>query len=153
MLGGLTLFDKVEVVRCHAPVAAGATDITDSTEISTVNRDLFCFIAGFGAIVTGAVTSIEIHGSIDGTTFALMKDDAGVDCKLVVADDADSTYKLIEIVKPHGSVIEIKPVVKRATQNATLEHLTCLVGNSRKMPTTQPSGTAAVTRFISPKVP
>lgn len=153
MIGGLTIFDKMEVVRCHAPVAAGSTDITDSTEISTVNRDLFAFIVGFGAIVTGAVTSIEIHGSTDGTNFSLMKDDAGNDCKLTVADDADSTYKLIEIVKPHGSVVEVKPVVKRATQNATVEHITCLVGNSRKIPTTQPSGTAAVTRFISPKVP
>lgn len=148
MLSGLTLFDKVEVTRYSAPIAAGATDVTNLPSISCANRDLYCFIVGFGTIVTGAVTSLEVHGSTDGTNFSLLKTDTGANCSVAIADSQDNKFTLIEVVKPLGTIKNLRLVIKRATQDATVEGVTLITGNSRKMPSTQPASVIGLTRFI-----
>lgn len=150
MISGLTLMDKVEVNRLAGAVAAGSSDYTSGGVVTTKNRDLFSFVVGFGAVTSGAATSIEIHGSSDGgSTYALMTDDAGDDCSVTVADTDDSKCFLIEVVKPLGAIDHLKCVIKRATQNSVVEFILCLVGNSRTLPTTQPSGSVvSVNRFV-----
>lgn len=154
MISGLEIFDKVEVIRDLAPVAAGSADITTATGVPCTGRNVFGFIVGFGAITAGAVTSIELHGSDDnGSNYSLMKDDAGNDAKVIVADDDDNKVFLLQVVKPIGSVTHIKPVIKRATQNSVVDLVLALVGNTRVIPVTQGATVAGNDKFIGCYVP
>lgn len=160
----LGFVDKIEVVRLRAPVAAGVTDVTDSSPLAGAHAEVFVFGVAFGAIVAGAATSIEIHGSdASGGTYALLKDQDGNDVKVTVADTYDNQIVLVEVVRPRVDSLRnqvavlpcnfLKPVVKRATQNATIDLIFGCRMNLRTIPCTQPSTVALTKRFVAPYIP
>lgn len=140
----LGILDKIETRRLSAPVAAEATDITNATAVVCANYEVFRFNVAFGVITAGAATSVEIHGSVDGgSNFTILKDQHGDDCKLTVDDDMDSKIVSIEIIRPTGNVDQLKPVIKRATQNAVVELVWADLGNPRSYPVAQPAASVA----------
>lgn len=123
--------------------AAGATDLT-SEEVDTTGYDGVEFIAGFGAIVAGAATSIEVHDSATtGGTFSAIKDS-----KITVADSDDNKIVRTGILKPVRSFMKF--ISKRATQNATVDFLIVILYRARKVPITQHSTVLGSEKHVSP---
>jgi len=113
---------------------AGATALTGST-IDTANAEGVAFVVRFGAIVSGAVTSIKAQHSAT-TTSGDFVDIAGTN--QTVADTDDEGIFVIDIKAPTKRYVRL--VVSRATQNATVS-ASALVYGQRAMPFSQPSGT------------
>mgnify|MGYP000106109553 CR=1 FL=1 len=150
----LGLLDKMEFTRLRGPAAAGVTDITDSNALDCRNFEVFGFVVGFGALTNGGTFAVEIHGSTnDGTSYSLVKDQEGNDCRVAVADDQDNKIVVIEVVRPYGSVDKLKPVIKRSGQNGVVDFVLGYRGCGRTIPTSQPDTVASATRFVSPSVP
>ena len=94
--------------------AAGATDINGST-LDMAGFDAVTMLAQFGAIVSGAATSIKAqHG--DASDASDMADVEGT--SQTVADTDDEKLFVINIIRPQKRYVRL--VVKRATQNATV---------------------------------
>ena len=114
--------------------AAGVTALTGST-IDTANAQGVAFIVRFGAIVSGAVTSIKAQHSAT-TTSGDFVDIAGTN--QTVADTDDEGIFVIDIKAPTKRYVRL--IVSRATQNATVSS-TALVYGQCAAPFSQPSGT------------
>lgn len=137
----LNLAKDAKWLVVHAPVAAGATDITDCTVVDTAGYDNVVFAVKFGAIVTGAVTSIKVQQSSDNSadTYA---DLAG--SNVAIADDQDGKIALVEIIRPRERYLKLQ--ILRATQNATVDAALAILHGGGVMPATQSdvAGTAEV---------
>lgn len=128
------LASQVTIVRHSNTVAAGTSVITPSTPIDTAGANGVLFIAEFGAIVSTAVTSVEVHQSDDSGG---SPDDftALAGSNVAVADDKDNKVVYVEVVKPSKRYLKL--IVNRGTANATLEGITAIVYGHGTLPTTQ----------------
>lgn len=138
------LIDAVKLVNAItvSAGAAAATNINGSA-VDMAGFDGAMFIFKFGAIVAGAATSVKVQeDSVVGMGSAA--DIAGTG--QTVADTDDDTYKVCDIKRPLKQFL--RPVVSRATQNATV---TCdvLLYRARSRPVAQPAG-VAVEKFQTP---
>lgn len=120
-------------VRCKNAVAAGAADITDATGVDTAGFDSVCFVFEFGAIVSGAATSVKAQSSSDNGSTDTYADIAGT--SITVGDDQDNKVAILDIHRPPERYV--KPFVARATQNATLEGIIAILYNGNASPVTQ----------------
>lgn len=112
----MNMTNYVKTVLCKSAVAAGATDITDATAIDMAGYDACRFIFSFGTITAGAATSVAV-AALDTSSPTPGTDDlAG--SKITVADDADNTLFILDIVRPRYRYL--RPFIKRATQNAVV---------------------------------
>lgn len=137
MLG--TLSHESKLVRHSNAVAAGATVITPSAGIDTRGFDGCMFIAALGAIVAGAVTSVEVHQSDDdGVADAYS---ALLGTKVTVADDADNKLAYVDVKQPRKRYVKL--IVNRATQNATLDGIVALLYGPKGVPCTHDAATVA----------
>lgn len=121
--------------------AAGASAINGAT-VDMLGYAGVLITVTFGAIVTGAVTSVKVQQDNDpamGTAADLLGSGQ------TVLDSADDTLVMIDIAKPTKRYIRL--VVSRATQNATVGAANYLLYGGRTRPATQ---TAAIERFVSP---
>jgi hypothetical protein len=111
--------------------AAGTTDLT-SEAVDTQNADLVRFICGFGAIVSGAATSVKARQGAQSD----MSDGADLEnSKITVADTDDNKMTIVEIVRPRERYLD--HIVDRGTQNATVDFLLVELYFKRKQPVTQ----------------
>lgn len=125
-------------IRHNGPEGAGITAITPAAGVDMAGFDKCTFIVGFGAIVAGAATSVEVHQSDDdGAT-----DDysALAGSNVTVADDDDDSLVFVEIEKPRKRFL--KCIVNRATQNSAVDLILAVLTGSRKVPVTQHSTVA-----------
>ena len=123
---------KVQAVTITAG-AAGTSDINGTT-LDIANYEEVMVVVQFGAIVSGAVTSIKWQEG----DLADMSDAADVaGTAQTVADTADDTVFYINIINPRSRYGRL--VVDRGTQNATCSAMYYLKG-ARTRPATDGAG-------------
>lgn len=108
--------------------AAGTTDI-NATSVDMANFEEVTFIVPFGAIVSGAVTSIKAQGSSDNSSFSDLEGSAQT-----IADTDDDKTFYVTINKPVHRYVRL--VVDRGTQNATVGGIVAVQCMPRTMPVT-----------------
>ena len=138
----MNLSKNSKVVVISNTVAAGTSDI-DASSVDMQNYESVMFIVQFGAIVAGAVTSVNAKQSSDDSSFA---DLAGT--AVAVADDDDNKAFVLDIVKPGDRYV--KPYIVRGTQNATIESITAILYGARKMPITLDTTIGGSETHVSP---
>jgi hypothetical protein len=145
----VNLTEKVITEIAHAPVAAGATDVTDCKVIDMQNFDAVRFVVGFGAITAGAATSInakQADAKSSDTALTNGQDLAGT--KVTVPDDGDSKLYVLDIVRPQKRYVQL--LIKRATQNAVVDLAIAEKYHARKLPVTQSADVNAHEIHASP---
>jgi hypothetical protein len=115
----MQLTPNVKTVLCKTTVAAGSTDITDATAVDMSGYSGVRFIFSFGAITTGAATSVAAASLATSAPTPGTDDVAG--SKITVVDTADDSIYILDINKP--LLRYVRPFVKRATQNAVLNSI------------------------------
>jgi hypothetical protein len=135
----MNLSETCKLVRHSGAVAAGSTVITPSAGIDARGFESVLFVAAFGAIVSGAATSIEVHQSSDDGVADAYSALAG--SKVTVADDADGKLAFVEIVQPVKRYLKL--IVNRATQNATLDGIIAILSGPKTIPTVHDAATVA----------
>lgn len=132
---------KVQAVTITAG-AAGTTDINGTT-LDMANFEEVLVVVQFGAIVSGAVTSIKWQEG-DASDLTDAADVAGT--AQTVADTDDDKVFFINIIKPRSRYGRV--VVDRGTQNATCSAMYYLKG-ARTVPVTDGTNVAGETH-VSP---
>lgn len=123
--------EDMKIVRVSNAVAAGTT-AANGTAVDMTGFESVLFLVAFGAIVTGAVTSVKAQqgAASDGSD--------GVDLEgtgVTVADDQDNKIVALEVYRPRpGYGKYVRPVVSRGTQNATIDSITAILFNGRLKP-------------------
>lgn len=124
--------------------AAGTSNLT-SDEVDTQGFEGVKFTVGFGAIVSGAATSIKVRqGKVTG-----MSD--GADLKgtsITVADTDDNKVVISEITHPEERFLDV--VTLRATQNSTVDFVLAELFGPKDMPVVKDSTVATQEIFASP---
>jgi hypothetical protein len=118
-------------IRVSNAVAAGVTTI-NATHVDMSGSESVVFAIHFGAIVSGAATSVKLQQG-DLSDDSDMADITGA--TLTVADTDDNRIALLEAVQPKKRYVRV--VVSRATQNATVDTISALLFSRRKVPVTQ----------------
>lgn len=134
-----------KVTQVKTAVAAGTTDI-NSDIIDTQNWDGVVFFTSFGAITSGAVTSVKLQQDTDsagGTMADLLASGQ------TVADTDDDKVVVHDIYRPRERYVRV--VVDRGTQNAVINCILAVQYKGRKYPSTNDSATViALKSLISP---
>jgi len=145
----MQLTNETKAILAKTAVAAGATDITDATAVDTQGFNGVRFTFAFGAIVAGAVTSVAAAGAATSSPTPGTDDLAGT--KITVADTDDDKIVVLDIYRPAQRYI--RPFVKRATQNATVNAILAeLYGSARKEPVAKDTTVASQELHVSPAV-
>lgn len=143
------LTNKVKTIRVHAPVAAGATDVTDCAVVDMANYEGVRFIVGFGAIVSGAATSIDVQQATAKTSDTALTSGADLlGSKITVADTDDNTLVITDIIRPRERYVQVQ--VQRATQNATVDLIIAELYGARKLPVTKDATVSQQETHASP---
>ena len=143
------LSDEVKTIRVHAPVAAGATDITDATVIDMQGYEAVRFIVGFGAITGGAATSVKVQqAQAKSSDTALTSGADLVGSGITVLDSADNTLVITDIWHPQERYVQ--PHVLRATQNAVVDLIIAELYKAAKEPVTQDATVSSLEKHNSP---
>jgi hypothetical protein len=140
---GLFSHDVKIVQAVTVTAGAAGTSAINSSVIDMSGYGAVCFIVQFGAIVSGAVTSIKAQQDIT-SAMSTAADLAGTN--QTVADTADDTVFYVDIRNPQKDFVRL--VISRATQNATCSAIAVLY-RSRIKPTTHGAGVAGET-FVAP---
>lgn len=138
----MNLSKEAKITRVLNAQAAGTSDISNGTVIDMLGFDGALFMVSFGAITSGAVTSVKIQGSAnsDGSSAS---DITGA--SVTVADTDDNKIASIDVVRPQYRYLVL--YVDRGTQNAVIDSATCIQYDTRKKPVTHDTSVvgAAVT--------
>ena len=130
------LTKAAKATRVSNAVAAGTTDV----ECSSVDMKGFrsvTFVVAFGAITSGAVTSVKAQQSSDNGVADSFADLEGT--AISVDDDDDNQIVLLEIDEPLERYVRL--VVDRGTQNAVVDGVVALQHNAAIEPVTHDSTT------------
>ena len=140
----LNLFKEVKVARVMNGVAAGIT-AENSSVIDMQNYDGVVFIAAFGIITAGAVTSAKAQqGAASNLSDAA--DLAG--SKIDIADNQGNKLAVLDIYCPQKRYLRL--VVSRGTANAVIHGVIALQYKGKKAPVTQDASVAGNKLCISP---
>lgn len=139
----LELLTQAGFARVMNAVAAGTTS-QNSSSVDCSDCESVTFIAAFGTITTGAVTSIKVQGSDDDGSSDDFTDLAGT--SVAVADDQDNKVAIVTITRPRKKFNRL--VVVRGTQNAVIDGVIAIKTNPRKTPVTQPSTVIATSKTV-----
>lgn len=112
-------------------VAAGTSDL-NSDVVDMAGFEGVRFIIGFGAITSGAVTSIKVQQG-QASNLSDAADLAG--SAITVADTDDNKLAISEIYRPQERYVRL--VTDRGTQNAVIDFLIAELYGARKKPITQ----------------
>lgn len=131
-----------KVTRVLAATAAGTTNVNGNT-IDMQGYDGVKFIVAFGAIVSGAITSVKVQQGNNSN----MSDAADLAASNVnVLDTDDNKLAIIDVYRPQKRYVRC--VVVRGTQNATIDSATAHQYNPRVKPTTADSSTVIGTKIL-----
>jgi hypothetical protein len=136
-----------EVIVHSNAVAAGTSDIEPAAGIDTSGCKSVTFLIQFGAIVSGAATTVkaqqstEVDGAVD--TFADL-----IGSGQTVADTDDNKCFVVEVQKPVERYV--RAVVTRATQNSTVEAIIAIKHYTRTQSPTQGSTVGGSELHTSP---
>jgi hypothetical protein len=143
----MNLSKECKLIRVSNAVAAGVTTVTSSA-VDMRGYETCLFLVPFGAIVTGAATSIKVQQSSDDGSTDTYDDLTGT--SVTVADDQDNKIAYVEVTRPLKRYI--KCIVSRATQNSTVDAIVAILGGPKAIPVTHDSTTvmAASETWTSP---
>jgi hypothetical protein len=136
------LSKETKVVRVSNAVAAGTT-VVNCTHVDTSGFENVTFLAAFGVIVAGAVTSVKAQQG-DAADDSDMADIDGAAAD--VADDADNKVAVLEVVRPTKKFVRL--VISRATQNATIDDVEAILTGGRKLPVVPDSTVSSTTTVV-----
>ena len=140
----LNISKEVKMARVMNAVAAGVT-VENSSVIDMQNYDGVVFIAAFGAITSGAVTSAKAQqGAASNLSDAA--DLKGT--KITIADTDDDKVAVLDIYRPQKRYLRL--VVSRATANAVIDGVVALQYKGKKAPVTQDASVAGDKLCVSP---
>jgi hypothetical protein len=123
--------------------AAGTTTAT-SDVIDTQGFEAMLIQIGWGAIVSGAVTSLKLqHSDASGSGFA---DVAG--SNITVADTDDFKVSEYEVYRPQKRYWKI--VASRATQNSTIDFEEVTLYRGQNLAPTQGSTQQSIKKLLNP---
>lgn len=125
---GVNLGKEVKPIRSSNAVAAGTSAINGAV-VDMQGYEGVLFIAGFGAITAGAVTSLKAQQG-DQSGGGDQADLAGT--AVTVPDTASNKLAFLDVFRPTKRYV--RGVVSRATQNAVLDFLIAIPYGSRKKP-------------------
>lgn len=131
-----SLTNKVKTIRLHDAVAAGTSDVTDCSVVDMQGYSGVRFLVGFGAITSGAVTSIKVQEAAAKTSATALtsgQDIAG--SGITVADTDDNTVVISDIIRPQKRYLQ--PYIDRGTQNAVVDFVLAELYGPMKLPVTQ----------------
>ena len=120
-----------KAIRVMNGVVAGTSDQTSSA-IDTKGFDGVKIYTAFGAITSGAVTSVKVQQSSDDGSADAYADLAGT--SITVADDDDNQMTVHDIYRPRERYLKV--VVDRGTQNAVIDGIIAVLYGAIKEPTT-----------------
>lgn len=142
----MTVSDSEKVVRVMNSVSAG-TSAQTSSAIDTQGFDGVKIYTAFGAITSGAVTSVKVQQSADDGSADAYADLLGTSRS--VADDDDNQVVVHEISKPLERYLKV--VVSRSTQNAVIDGVIAVLYRASKQPTTDDTSTVVAREIhVSP---
>lgn len=119
-----TLIQNAKVSRVMNAVSAGTSD-TNSSSLDMKGWDSVLFIASFGTLSTGAVTSIFAQqSSDDGSSDAWT---ALKGTRVSIAEADDNKVLLLEVAKPRERYVRCS--VDRGTGNAVIDNIVALQYN------------------------
>lgn len=125
-----------KVIRVMNAVAAG-TSVQTSSAIDTQGYEGVKIYTSFGAITTGAVTSVEVQQSSDDAAADAYTD--LLSTNIAVTDAQDNMVVVHDIYRPRERYLKLQ--INRATQNAVIDGVIAVLYGSRKKPTTDDSTT------------
>lgn len=131
-----------KVLRVMNGVAAG-TSAQTSDAIDTAGYEGVKIYSLFGAITSGAATSVKVQQSSDDAAADAYADLAGT--SITVADDDDNQLTVHDIFRPRERYLKV--VISRATQNAVIDGIVAVLYGARKQPTSDDS-TDVVSREV-----
>lgn len=145
----MQLTNKVETLIAHAPVAAGATDVTDCAVIDMQGYEGVRFIVGFGTITSGAATSIRAKQAAAASSATALTNGADMEgTGITVPDDGDNKIYILDIYKPRERYVQL--LIKRASQNAVVDFAIAEKYGARKLPVATHANVAGQEIHISP---
>lgn len=145
----MQLTNKVKTLRLDDPTVAGASDITDTLVVDMLGFEGCRFMVGFGAITSGAATSIKVQQATAKSTDTALTSGADLEgSSVVVADTDDSKMVIQDIFKPRERYLQVH--ILRATQNSVVEFVIAEQYNTRKLPVTKDSSVATQELKVSP---
>lgn len=124
-----TLTKNADIQRVMNAVAAGTSDQT-SSRVDSSDCESVVFIAAFGAITAGAVTSMKVQQSSDDGSTDDYTDLEGT-C-VTIPDTASNKVAVIEVKRPQKR--DLKLVIDRGTQNAVIDGVFAIKHGLRKAP-------------------
>lgn len=126
------LISSTSIRQAITPTAGVAgTSAINSSVIDTANAEGVLFVVTFGAITSGAVTSIKVqHG--DAANLSDAADVVGT--SQTIADTDDDKVFYVDVRKPLKRYVRL--VVSRATQNAVVASANAHVYGLRSQPVT-----------------
>ena len=146
-MSSMFLSERTYLKRLANASAAGTTDVDSSSiDLGADNGYPSCRLAVlFGAIVSGAATSIKVQSSSDDSTF---NDLTGT--SVTVADDDDNQIVYVDVVKPLERYLRIRVV--KATQNSTVDGIFAEAYDGRIQSSTDDATTVSASseRHVSP---
>lgn len=131
-----------KVIRVMAGVVAGTSDQTSSA-IDVAGYDGVKIYTLFGAITSGAVTSVKVQQSSDNGSVDTYADLEG--SSITVADDDDDQVVVHDIYRPRERYLKV--VIDRGTQNAVIDGIIAVLYGARKLPPTNDATTVVSREF------
>ena len=138
----LNALKETKVTRILNAVAAGQT-VQPSAIVDMKNFDGVVFIALFGSITTGAVTSLKAQQGQESD----MSDAADLEgSKVDIDDDRGNDCLVLDIFRPRERYL--KAVISRATQDSVIDGVLAIQYKASYMPTTQDAASIAGSKFL-----
>lgn len=136
------LSQRTKIVSILGPDAAGSSSV-NSDVIDTLGFDACLIVVQFGAIVSGAVTSIKlVHSdSVTNNTTLSSGTDVATSSQTVADDDDDQIFGW-EVTDPTKRYLQV--AVTKATQNSTVSIVLILFNSKSSQPTTHGAGGSTV---------
>ena len=125
----MSVVDMKVVQATTVTAGAAGTTAVNGAAVDLSGFEEIAIIVPFGAIVSGAVTSIKAQGSSDNSSFSDLEGSAQT-----VADTDDDKTFYVTINKPVHRYVRL--VVDRGTQNATVGGIVAVQCMPRTVPVT-----------------
>lgn len=140
------LWESVKALNvCTATEGAANTTDISTDIVDTAGHDGVAWAVTFGAITSGAVTSVKIQqGDAANLSDAADLEGSGV----TVADDDDAGLVLVEVARPMKRYLRL--VIDRGTQNAVVENVTAYLYRATEQPVTQDASVISTESHLSP---
>ena len=136
------LSQRTKIISMRGPDAAGSSSI-NSDVIDTLGFDACLIVVQFGAIVSGAATSIKLVHSDSVTNNTTLSSGTDVaTSSQTVADDDDDQIFYIDVIEPTKRYLQV--AVTKATQNSTVSIILILYNSTSSQPTTHGVGGSTV---------